>query len=328
MSPENKSPVFIHLGLPKTATTLIRFNLFAKHSQIHYLGKFIGGGFPKAICPAVLSNLSNSTQVKSFDKGSIYQASIKKQLAYAEKNDLKPVLAQESLAGGRLQRKSRQAELFRSHFGYCKAILFVREPTSFLKSFYVQMLRNHNLGSTDGALQRMINLRAAPPQYFDVNSWMSRAWHITRKPQSYIRYADTAKAYADIFGRENVQIFIFEQFIREPKVFIQGLCDFIGIDKNEAFDLIREKRSNVRLTTAFIENIKRFEQTPHLRKEFLKASQEGRKKLLLPDSSQGEKINPVFSDKWLRKIDNLSRKQNQQLVKEWNLPIEKFGYKV
>ena len=39
---------------------------------------------------------------------------------------------------------------------------------------------------------------------------------------------------------------------------------------------------------------------------------------------------PFFeeSQKWLDKIDRLSRKQNRRLVADWNLPVEDYGYKI
>lgn len=324
MSQIRTAPVFVHLGLPKTATTTIRFNLFAKHSQVHYLGKFIGGGFPASVRPA-LANMFGQT--RSFDSGDIRLASIEDQLVYAATHHLRPVLAQESLAGGMLYKKKRQAKLFKKSFGDCKALLFVREPTSFLKSFYVQMLRNFNQG-TPGRGLKWARLMGKPPRYFDINQWMSQAWYISRMPQGYIRYADTARAYANVLGKGNVKILVFEQFVRQPDKFIHELCDYIGIDAEESLKLIHEKRSNKRLTTAYIENIQNAERSPLLKKQFIEASQEERKKMLIPDNFDGERINPEFSQKWQKKIEKLSLKQNRRLVRDWNLPLGDYGYKV
>jgi len=324
MSQRQSAPVFIQLGLPKTATTTIRFNLFARHSQVYYLGKFLGGGFPQAVRSALVDK---SGEIKMFDEGDIHQASINEQLVYASENHLKPVLAEEGLAAGFLWNKRRQARLFQNSFGNCKAILFIREPTSFLKSFYVQMLRNFNQGSP-GKDPYWMCLLGKPPRYFDINQWMTLASYIGGVPQGYIRYADTATAYANVFGIENVRIFIFEEFIRHPKAFIQSLCEFIGIDETEGFELICKKRSNERLTTAYIENIHNTERSSVLRKAYRKASQEERRRLLIPENFDGERINPVLSKKWVDKIDRLSRKQNRRLAANWNLPVEDYGYKI
>ena len=35
----SKAPLYVHIGLPKTATTLLQRNLFRKHSEVFFLGK-------------------------------------------------------------------------------------------------------------------------------------------------------------------------------------------------------------------------------------------------------------------------------------------------
>lgn len=287
------------------------------------MGKFIGGGFTAAVRPALLGR---HALVKTFDTDDIRQAPLDKQLAYAAAGNRIPILAQEGLSEGFMFRKKRQAKSFKQHFGQCKAILFIREPVSFLKSFYVQMLRNFNQNSRDQHPRWMLPL-GRPPRYFDINQWMTWAWYGGHVPQGYLRYADTALTYAREFGPENVRIFLFEQFVKQPEVFIEDLCDFIGIDAEESMALIREKKSNARLTQDYIDNIKKTAETPELKKAFRNATWEERQKLLIPGNFDGQRINPELSKKWLDKIDRLGRVQNRRIVKHWNLPVEDFGYK-
>lgn len=317
-------PTFIHLGLPKTASTSIRFNLFAKHSQIHYLGKFIGGEFPAAIRPVILERWT--IHPKTFTPDDIHAKGIEEQLAYATKNNLTPVLSMESLAGGPLWKKMLQALRFKKFFGKSTIILFVREPTSFLKSFYVQMLRNFQerpSGQRPGWMKPLGN----PPCYFDINMWLEAIWTRTNSPKNYLSYADTARIYAGVFGRGNVKIFIFEEFIRNPEAFITKLCDTIGINLEEGFALVEGKRSNERLTTDYILRLQKIEQSELLTKQFLKASQNERRQMLGSEDLPGEKIDPQLSEKWLRKINAVGDKQNRRLMKEWGLPLADYGYR-
>jgi hypothetical protein len=317
-------PTFIHLGLPKTASTSIRFNLFAKHSQIHYLGKFIGGELPPAIRPIILERWT--IQPKTFTPDDIHAKGIKEQLAYATKNNLTPVLSMESLAGGPRWKKKLQARRFKAFFGNCQVILFVREPNSFLKSFYVQMLRNFQ-ERPSGQRPGWMNPLGNPPRCFDINEWMQVVWGRKNSPKNYITYAGTAKIYANVFGKENVKIFIFEEFIRNPEAFITKLCDTIGINPEEGFALVEGKRSNERLTTDYILRLQKIEQSELLTEQFLKASQNERRQMLGSENQPGEKINPQLSEKWLRKINAVGDKQNRYLVKEWGLPLADYGYR-
>jgi hypothetical protein len=312
------------LGLPKTASTSIRFNLFAKHSQVHYLGKFLGGEFPAAIRPVILERWT--IQPKEFAPDDIHAQGAKKQLSYAIKNNLTPVLSFESLSGGPLWKKKLQARRFKAFFGECKIILVVREPGSFLKSFYVQMLRNFQekpSGQRPGWMRRL----GIPPRYFDINEWMQAIWRRANSPKNYISYADTAEIYANVFGRENVKIFIFEEFLRNPKAFITKLCDHIGIDPEEGFALVDGKRSNERLTASYIDRLREVERSEHLTKQFREVSPNERRNMLGAEDQPGEKINPQLSEKWLRKINAVGDKQNRRLVKEWGLPLTDYGYR-
>jgi hypothetical protein len=318
-------PTFIHLGLPKTASTSIRFNLFAKHSQVYYLGKFIGGELPAAIRPVILNKWMIKT--KNFDADDIHADGVREQLAYAAKNNLTPVLSSESLSGGPLWKKRMQAERFKKFFGECQILLFVREPGSFLKSFYVQMLRNFN---QDECGPRPLWMRAIgnPPRYFDINEWMQAAWESMNTPKNFLSCADTANIYANVFGKENVKVFIFEELVRNPESFITKLCSHIGVDPKEGFDLVNGKRSNERLTTDYILRLQEIEQSESLTKQFRKASLNERQLMLGSEDQPGEKINPQISAEWLKKINDVSDKQNRSLVKEWDLPLADYGYRI
>lgn len=321
----DRTPITIHLGLPKTATTAIRFNLFAKHSQIHYLGKFLGGELPSAIRPVILERWTVRAGI--FGPGDIRKEGLDEQLAYAAENHRKPVFSMESLAGGPLWKKWLQAQRFKKYFGDCRVILFVREPSSFLKSFYVQMLRNFQEREPNRRFGRMKTL-GNPPRYFDINEWMHAAWHSFGSPRNYISYANTARVYANVFGRENVKIFIFEEFAQDPEAFITKLCELIGVDPREGLDLVRGKRSNERLTTDYIHCLQEVEKSKCLTEQFRNAAPNERRQLLEPKEYIGGKIDPQLSEKWLRKINAVGDKQNRYLVKKWGLPLADYGYRI
>lgn len=314
----------IHLGLPKTATTSIRFNLFAKHSQIHYLGKFLGGEVPPAISHVILKHWR--MLIISLVLDAPRSRNAPDLLVDEEKENQTPVLSMESLSGGPLLVKRLQAKRFKKYFGDCQAILFVREPSSFLKSFYAQMLRNFQERPTGTCPVGMRTL-GRHPHYFDINEWLQAAWNGINSPKNYISYADTAGIYADVFGKENVKILVFEEMIRNPEAFITQLCNIIGVDPGEGVNLMHGKRSNERLTTDYIRRLQEIEQSEILTEQFLNATPEARRKLLESKECTGEKISPQLSEKWLKKINAVGDKQNRQLIQEWGLPLADYGYR-
>ncbi len=315
----------IHLGLPKTATTSIRFNLFAKHSQIHYLGKFLGGELPPAIRAAILERWT--LKEKYFGIGDVRKQGIPEQLVYASKQNLIPVLSMESLAGGPLWKKKLQARRFKQFFGDCKIILFARKPVSFLGSFYAQMLRNFQERSSQHGARWTRTLGEAP-HYFDPNEWLQATWKTIGSPKNFIRYADTATAYARVFGRENVDVLLFEELVRSPESFIEKLCAHIGIDPEEGYHLIEDKRSNKRLTTDYTDRIHEIEQSNELTAQFRAASPKERREMLHSEKQIGKRITPQFSEHWLKKINAIGDNQNRILAKKWGLPMSDYGYRI
>jgi len=318
------TPTYIHIGLPKTATTTLQEHLFANHSQIHYFGKYVGKGFSPVVRPLLVAKFSQTT---SWDSSDIRMADIPKQLAYAKNQNLTPLLSEEALGSIRPRRKKEQAKRFAEAFGDCQIILVIREPVSFIKSYYLQMLKSFQKLRK---IQRPVWMKSLgeAPRYFDINQWMDAVWHCRNSPRQIISYATTAEVYARVFGKKNVKLLIFESFVRTPDHFITSLCDHIGIDSREGVDLITEKRSNEGMTTGYITRLQEIEQSAELTKQFLNLQPEKRWQMLNPDKQSGEKIRPELSDEWLKKINTISRKQNRKLAKKWNLPLADYGYRL
>lgn len=263
---------------------------------------------------------------RRLEPGDIREKNIQEQLDYAAEHHLTPLLSREGLAGGSAWRKRRQARLFKKHFGDCKIVLFVREPVSFCKSWYAQKLKSFHIKDPNNQKEWTRRIKQ-PPRYFDINEWMQVAWARRNSPQKLISCADTAAIYADVFGKENVYIFIFEEFVRNPDVFVTRLCNTIGIDAEEGVRLIKGKRSNDRITTGYIRRLREIEQSEALTKAFREGRNKQRRQMLDPENLPGDKFEPELSDKWIKKINAIGDKQNRRLVKEWGLPLADYGYR-
>ena len=308
--------------MPKTATTLLQDRLFARHSQIYYFGKFNGQGFLPSVISVLQTGIDMSVQVKPND---IRAASLAEQIAYAEKNHLTPVLSKEGLAGGPFRQKQEQCKTLAKHFGPCIAIIFVREPADFIKSFYIQMLKGFNtrVFGRPGWMQTL----GKPPHYFDINEWLNAAWQSGSTPKDYLAYADTADVYASFLGRENIRIYLYEEFTKHPKNVISQLCKDMGIDSDEGLKLIDGRRANDRLTTGYIGKIKALEKSLIKKVKYRWSSQQERREILFSSHSAGEKINPEITDQWLEKIHAIGDEQNRRLIEEWGLSLGEHGYR-
>ena len=299
-------------------------HLFSHHSQIHYFGKYDTTEMLEAVRPALLATEVNTWNPPADD---IYAKPLPEQLRYAAENGLRPVLSKEGLSGGPLERRQRQARLFKEHFDNCKIILVVREPVSLVKSWYAEMLKAFQTRSwveNRGWAGKL----PQPPHYFDANTWIHLCWKLRCSPKNFISYADTAATYADVFGKENVHLLLFEEFVQNPAGFITRLCSSMEIDSDEGVQLTHGKRSNNRISTAYVERLKELEQSELLTGQFRQADLQTQLEMLNPNDQSTEKIIPEFSRQWLRKINSTGTRQNRRLVKEWNLPLAVYGNRV
>jgi len=287
-----KTPAtFIHLGLSKTATTTLQTQLFENHSQLHYFGKFTNGSVHAPIRPALLAK--NVRLIKT-EADSLLEKGIPEQLASANENHLTPLLSQEGLSNGTPERKRKQAQRFKETFGNCKAILVVREPVSFIISCYTQQLMNFHT-KPFGQSPLWVKEIGKPPCYFTIDQWLDACWNPQNPPQKILSYADTADIYADVFGKENVSIFIFEEFVRNPDAFITRFCKTLNIDAQEARKLLKEKRVNDRITVDIVERIKQMEKSLFQRLRFRFADRQKRWDILIPNRDCTEKFRPELS---------------------------------
>lgn len=316
-----KNSTIIHLGMPKTATTTLQNHLFAQHSQVHYLGKFAKGRMPKSMNPALLASKRDATPI---ELGDIRDASISEQLAYADKHDLRPVMSREGLSHGLGTKKFQQALLFKSKFGDCKIILFIREPVSFVRSYYAEMLKAYQ---TRVNKKGWMALLPPAPHYFDINEYLAVAAKPRGPLMTFLSVADTAQIYSWVFGRTNVKIYLFEAFCNDMEKTSIALCNDIGIDSKEALELMGQKRANTRISTGYIHRLQEIEASGKLAGQFQQKNSKDRLQMLSPDIS-GEKIDPQPSKEWIKKIELHSVRQNRRLVKKWGLPLADYGYLV
>ena len=50
-------------------------------------------------------------------------------------------------------------------------------------------------------------------------------------------FLETIRQYEKVFGKENVTVLLFEEFVQNKRAFIDKLASFMGVDSEEAFSL-------------------------------------------------------------------------------------------
>ena len=75
--------------------------------------------------------------------------------------------------------------------------------------------------------------------------WMAHAYknyHTSYLGQ--IQYYDVISYLASQFGKENVKVLLYEQFVKNKKDYIKELTDFLGIDSSSALEMVEGKHDH------------------------------------------------------------------------------------
>ncbi|HSG71086.1 MAG TPA: hypothetical protein VLA12_11760, partial [Planctomycetaceae bacterium] len=280
-----KAGLYLHVGMPKTATTSLQKFLFAEHPQISYLGKNIhkkGPPYPNKSIQKLIK-LTRGAQA-FFTKEELLEIHDLSESARRERRSL--VLSEELLVSGKLSNKREAARIFQRHFADCRIVLVIREPIEFVESLYFQYLKGFNLQNL--CYKILKDDFGEPPYLFGINQWLDAMWDHPREPvREYLRYADNLDMYASMFGRENVSVLSFSKLKSDFDAFTTDLSRAFDIDVEITRDLLRGRHVNDRWTCAMIERLKSIQSSRPSRWKYLKWSNgRQRRKMLGLDGSK------------------------------------------
>lgn len=319
----------IHIGLPRTGTKLLQWHLFSRHSQVAYLGMYIGRiarGYRRfdlcrdATVQAVMQEIAFGDVSRPDLVGCRRLANELLPPAFGQGRV--PVWSWESLATDAWSMRRARAEHLREVFGDCRIVATIRHPLDLLHSAYFQILRRENVARPH-KLQRILRARCYP-----IEEWLERQFD--GEVMQHLEYARTIRLYADLFGRQSIKVLMFEDLKAAPAAFVEALCRFMGIDPVEGIGLTEGNRENSRWTIEQYETLKSI-QGSFLRSMYFRFIGNRRRRHMIgmtPTSRSGDRrpacveIPPA----WRSRIEEATREGNRWLADEWSLPLAQHGY--
>lgn len=295
-----KNLPILHVGLHKTGTTTLQNHLFAKHSGLDYLGR----PYPDRAFGRFIADLYTQDSL-DFDKNELVRVAetvvrprlcAKRPLALSEEFLSGDTFADRGVIAGRLRRL----------FGEARIVLTIRNQIAITKSEYLDRCRSR--------------------LYVDFDRWICDG--IEDYPLRSLRlydYWSLAETYAGLFGRENVGIFLFEEFIGNRQGFLEKLCGFVGIEADEAARHLAGKHDNPphsqRLLT--YKKLRALFGTGLSFSKMVPAPVNNAAQRFL-DSGRAAKVEP--SSQTVRRLEDLYRASNTRLMADYGLPLEAHGY--
>lgn len=300
--------IVIHIGAPKTASTTLQMRLFEKHSGLHFFGEEGAGCEADSDRDTINSMIfdddlyfSRAECARLFETHR--RLDPEKTLIYSDGDVMTsrvPVLCAQ-----RLHELLPEAVI----------LLVIRNQLTAIPSFYA----NH------GAY-----LKPAPPSYFrryvSFDDWMQFCtMFIKYSPLASFFYNKILRIYADLFGKDRIEILMFEEFILNKETFVRKLCRILEIEPLESLRLLsgahERKRNTSRMLryhqfrSWFFWGWKFGRYVPHRAVDKWRSFLKG-----------GSRANGFMSDKWKNKIIELYREDNTKLAKDYNLPLKKYQY--
>lgn len=307
-------PIVIHIGFPKTGTTTHQKHLFGKHSQVSYLGK-----------PYRSDILKGEILRLVMEESLTYDSTaLKKYLVQLEANERKSgkklaVLSEELLvSASKVRDKGVVAERIKEIFAPGKILVTIRNQLEVLKSAYInggRLLKNVPLKYKGLAIK------------FD--EWLEMVFE--NPDRSYvgnIKYLNTINYYARLLGKENICVLLFEEFIHNKEEYIRQLSEFLGIDARESQRLLTGQHENPRVLQSQVDlELTRSKFGPKGKNPFiliaLKRWYDFRH---LFKKSESARVD--LPDPWLERLNDFYGESNRELMKNFNLPIDKYGYPI
>jgi hypothetical protein len=311
----------LHVGLNKTGTSLLQKFLYPHHPQIDYLGKWRGRSHYRdaatraLIDPLLGGPLDHAARQRCRE---LFAERVQPSLRAGKT----AVWSRESMCGGTATQRRRLAQNFRDVFGRCRVLIVLRHPLSLTESLYFQQLKGAQRGNS---------AHIAPGRYFGIETWLQRRLKTRHQDLSgVLDYARTVRIFADAFGTGAVSVLLFEELVAAPDRFVSDVCRAIGVDAEPGVQLTSGRRANVRWGPEQIDRLTRIAQSPWRRTLFRLVSKRRRMRMLgaraLTRDGDGVKVRAPLSEEWQRRISDLTREGNRELVEEWGLPLDRHGY--
>lgn len=214
--------IVLHPGFAKTATKTLQNGVFFSHDQVHYLG--LPAAYPAVA--AAINDLANCDSTK-FD---IDQTkSLFKSMLSCASPEKTVVLSHENFSLYESTDKGVIANRLYNIFGPCKILFTIRRQEEVLVSWYMQKISKYIGGHNFISFDNWFRIKTKEPH---------------RSIFDDLDYENVVSTYETIFGRENVNVLLFEQLRDNPQAYARELANILNIDAHQVYEKLSTAHYN------------------------------------------------------------------------------------
>ena len=310
----------VHLGLPKTASTLLQRHLFGCHPDLDYLGKLRA----KWVSPEVEKFVRCITSFQGMDDG-LALSMREGYIQPAIRRGRLPLLSNEGLAVGLPKFHEKRAEFLKQVWSPCSVLFFIRHPVRLVESLYFHRLRQYARRGMDTS-NPDIRYCLEDQLYFEVNEWLEANLGVNDGVFNLLDYARTIQVYCRVLGRANVGVFLFEELTRDLEATINKVCNYLGINPVTGGVLEREQRVNPRWTEQQVLRLKEISSSRWRSVIFRAMGMERRDRMLAVQGPSSPARLDWSGSRWIERIEKQTAKGNRWLAQTFGLPLARYKY--
>lgn len=217
----------IHIGLQKTANTTLQAHFYPKLKDLLYLGRFQQVDGQKVIGPSYFYNEDVSGAIRQIEKkgvaSALDSAAVKERinLLCAETGATLALLSNEEISAFSGLPPCAKLELYCSLFDDVKVIYSIRDQLELLKSLY---LVKHRAEHFSNSLVESQSWTPSFSQWMDINDR-----YCFGSLLDSFKFHEMIVRYREVVGAENLYVYDFAEFRRDPSSVMARLSEFMGI---------------------------------------------------------------------------------------------------
>lgn len=312
-----RPPLFIHIGLRKAASTTLQRGLFAQLPGINHFGmwhddttRFRDPRVPELIHRIILSDGVNYDRAAA---RALAEDAILSNLSPTQVN----TLSDEKLGGFWRGYADRRliAERLKDLFGDIRIIVMVREQIDHFLANYIALGGEYKLAPD--------RLRVRLP-VTDHLEYMMR--YPDYEQLGHLKVGQLAQMYAEIVGRENVCVLVFEEMRDDLPAFAARIGGFLGVEPAAVVACLRGRHENLRRKTQSMLAYRtlRAHLLPGVKLSSLLPQwmQNGFQAAL----ARGRKSQIKLPAEWVERLRGYYAEDNARLAGTFGLDLARWGY--
>jgi len=312
-----RPPLFIHIGLRKAASTTLQRGLFARLPGLNHFGMWLDDAtrFRDPRVPQLIHRIILSDGV-NYDRAAARALAEDAVLSNLSANQIN-TLSDEKLGGFWRGYADRRliAERLKDLFGEIRIIVMVREQIDHFLANYIALGGEYKLAPD--------RLRVRLP-VTDHLEYMMR--YPDYEQLGHLKVGQLTAMYADIVGRENVCVLVFEEMRDDLPAFAARIGGFLGVEADAVVSCLQGRHENLRRQTQ-----------PMLAYRSLRAHLLPGVKLssMLPQRlhdgfqaalARGSRSHIRLPEEWVERLHGYYADDNARLAGTFGLDLARWGY--